>query len=132
MSMGCIIIKLFTRVFPIYFIFLFTPDYGKGKSFIEIGEEDGLSQRWVRCIEQDNYGFMWFGTRDGLNRYDGNEFSIYRPDLKNSLGAPTINDIFEEENGMLWVCTTNGISIYQRETDEFRLFPISSTGKSIA
>jgi signal transduction histidine kinase/ligand-binding sensor domain-containing protein/CheY-like chemotaxis protein len=130
MSMGCIIIKLFTRIFPLYFIFLFTPDYGKGKSFIEIGEEDGLSQRWVRCIDQDKYGFMWFGTRDGLNRYDGNEFSIYRPNPKNnSLGAPTINDIYEEENGMLWVCTTNGISIYQRETDEFKPFPYIRHGE---
>jgi signal transduction histidine kinase/ligand-binding sensor domain-containing protein/CheY-like chemotaxis protein len=124
MSMGYFKIKLSTSIWFLYFIFFFTLDYGKGKTFIEIGEDDGLSQRWVRCIDQDKYGFMWFGTKDGLNRYDGNEFSIYRPTQKsNTLGSTTINDIFEEENGKLWVCTANGISIYQRETDDFKLFP---------
>jgi signal transduction histidine kinase/ligand-binding sensor domain-containing protein/ActR/RegA family two-component response regulator len=115
---------IYSRILFLFFLLLCSPNYGSIKSFLEVGEEEGLSQRWVRCIDQDKYGFMWFGTKDGLNRYDGNKFTIYKPNNKlSNLGSPSINDIFEEENGMLWICTANGISVYQREIDEFKLFP---------
>ena len=50
--------------------------------FDQISINDGLSNGWVRCFYQDRYDFTWVGTSDGLNRFDGNEFKVYRPILE--------------------------------------------------
>jgi signal transduction histidine kinase/ligand-binding sensor domain-containing protein/CheY-like chemotaxis protein len=86
---------------------------------------DGLSQRWVRCIYQDDIGYMWFGTADGLNRYDGNEFRIYRPDPDNkySIGNIVINHISKKSINEMWICTDEGLFIYKQHLNEFHLFP---------
>ncbi len=93
--------------------------------FVRLGVENGLSQRWVRCIHQDKYGFIWLGTKDGLNKFDGSEFKIYRASDTNQfrLVNSTINDIHEEPNGNLWIATDRGLSIYQREYDNFISLP---------
>ncbi|MBN2524271.1 MAG: response regulator [Bacteroidales bacterium] len=95
--------------------------------FRQITVEDGLSQNWIRCISQDKYGFMWFGTRDGLNRYDGYNFKIYKLDqkLKNSLSNNHIKVIFEDSRGNLWIGAQGGLNIYDRKRDEF--IPLSFT-----
>jgi signal transduction histidine kinase/ligand-binding sensor domain-containing protein/CheY-like chemotaxis protein len=87
---------------------------------------DGLSQRWVRCIYQDDIGYMWFGTADGLNRYDGNEFLIYRPDPddKYSIGNMVINQISRKRMDEMWICTDDGLFIYKQYLNEFHLFPL--------
>src|ERR1041385_8342410 len=66
--------------------------------FEHIGTGMGLSQSNVMCIFQDSRGFMWFGTRDGLNKYDGYKFIVYRNDLNNnySLSNNFISDIVED------------------------------------
>ncbi len=86
--------------------------------------EGGLSHNTVWCILQDSYGFMWFGTSDGLNRFDGRNFVIYKNELNNdnSLGNNSIQSLFEDEEHNLWVGTINGIYIYDRETDRFLFF----------
>src|ERR1700733_6121378 len=78
--------------------------------FIRIGPEAGLSQSNVTTILQDSRGFMWFGTPDGLNRYDGYKFSIYRNDPKGpmSLSDSHIKDIFEDPQGIIWIATSDG------------------------
>src|SRR4030088_3254148 len=65
----------------------------------------GLSQNNVLCVLQDHLGFMWFGTRDGLNKYDGYTFTWYRNDLKdpNSISHNFIVDILEDSAGNIWV-----------------------------
>ena len=90
---------------------------------ININEVEGLSQRWVRCIYQDHYGFMWFGTKDGLNRYDGVEFRYYRYEQgENTLASSTINFITEDSANNLWVCTNRGVSVLNRNKNEFIQF----------
>ena len=83
---------------------------------------DGLSQGMINCIMQDSYGFMWFGTKDGLNRYDGYHFIIYRHDGadSNSLSDNYVQHIYEDSKGRLWVATANrGIDLFNRETETF-------------
>ncbi len=94
------------------------------KDFTRIGVEEGLSQSWVRKITQDAHGFMWFGTKDGLNRYDGRDFRIYRPDLADGrgLGNGSINELYIDRNDELWVCTLSGVYLYDEFADRFHLF----------
>lgn len=93
--------------------------------FKSLTTSDGLSQKTVGCIYQDEIGYMWFGTNEGLNRYDGYEFKIYYPDpgSKYSIGNAVINYIAEKSKGELWICTDEGIYIYKQEFNEFHLFP---------
>lgn len=71
---------------------------------------DGLSQNSINCIHQDKHGFMWFGTHDGLNRYDGYQFLYYRSERNNanSLSNNYIYDIYEDAEGVLWIATFGG------------------------
>jgi ligand-binding sensor domain-containing protein len=69
-------------------------------SFNHLGVENGLSQSAITCIFQDSKGFMWFGTQDGLNRYDGYNFKIFKndPDDTTSLSDNFIFSIYEDES----------------------------------
>ncbi|MFN8401951.1 MAG: two-component regulator propeller domain-containing protein [Anaerolineales bacterium] len=73
--------------------------------FDMIGIEEGLSQSSVHTIFQDSRGFLWFGTEDGLNRYDGYTFKVYKHDPYNeaSISDGWINAIAEDQNGYLWI-----------------------------
>src|ERR1700739_1931438 len=83
--------------------------------------EQGLSQGVVNCILQDNRGFMWFGTQDGLNRFDGNGVTILKtnPVDSNSLIANDINCLFEDNHGILWIGTDGGLSTLNLYTGKF-------------
>src|SRR5665648_178269 len=85
--------------------------------FKRISNQDGLIQNWVRCIYQDDTGYMWFGTSVGLNRYDGYEFNTY------SLGGVNINAIAKKNDHELWVCNDFGVYIYDNEKDS--VYPFS-------
>ncbi len=87
----------------------------------QLSIDEGLSQSWVRCIHQDAKGFLWIGTQDGLNRYDGYDFRIYRHELYDttSIGENTINSISEDPAGNLWIGTESGLSKYDRELGVF-------------
>lgn len=85
--------------------------------------EDGLSQNSVFCIHQDNAGFMWFGTNDGLNRFDGYNFRIYRKSKeRHSIGNSKITCMVENGEQNLYVGTALGIYIYDPKTEMFSLF----------
>ena len=90
---------------------------------------EGLSQSSVLCILQDTKGFFWFGTRDGLNKYDGHTFTTYRHNSKdsNSLSNSFIKSLFEDENGHLWVGTMNGLNKYIPEIDGFKNYKYANT-----
>ncbi len=83
---------------------------GQSLQFERLSVEHGLSQSTVTCILQDSRGFMWFGTRDGLNRYDGSGFKVYKHDPQDadSLGHNQVTALAEGPAGMLWIGTDGG------------------------
>ena len=78
--------------------------------FMRIGVSGGLSQSVVNCIMQDQQGFLWFGTQDGLNRYDGYSFKIFRPDVNDlaSINDRWINTLLQDRQGSIWIGTRLG------------------------
>ncbi len=90
-------------------------------SFEHIGTAEGLSQVNVSCIMQDSRGFMWIGTRDGLNRYDGYKFVIYSHNSgdNNTISNNQITDIAEDKQGNIWVSTAAGLNKYERNSGRF-------------
>ena len=96
--------------------------------FEHFGVEDGLSQNTVNAILQDSNGFLWFGTKDGLNRYDGLSFRQYKYDSEDScsLGNNFITALHEDRNGRLWVGTDVGLYLYNPHLDEFFRFELIS------
>ena len=96
-----------------------------------ISTEQGLSHKNTNCIMQDSYGFLWIGTSDGLNRYDGYEFIVYKNDTwdSTSLSNPNIKLLKEDERGNIWIGTNNGLNLYERQTDSFIRFIYDPTNK---
>src|ERR1700750_2484355 len=86
--------------------------------------EQGLSNNTIETIFQDSRGFIWIGTRDGLNRYDGQQMTVYRNDPADphSLSDSYIKCITEDQNHQLWIGTTNGLNRLDRSTDHFTRF----------
>ena len=94
----------------------------QGYYFRHYQVEDGLSHNTVFSALQDHKGFMWFGTKDGLNRYDGNHFKIFRYAENDSLslGNNFIHQLFEDNNRQLWIGTESGLYAYLSTTEKFR------------
>ena len=93
--------------------------------FKRITTKEGLSQGYVTCAYQDSRGFMWFGTQDGLNRYDGYTFKIYRHSANDStsLSENWIWNIYEDKQGYIWCGTFGGGACrFDREREEFKTF----------
>jgi len=94
-------------------------------SFSHLNLEEGLSQSSVKCILQDQRGFIWLGTEDGLNRYDGYTFTVYRPEAgsDNSLSDRWIEDMVEDQDGNLWLATRlGGLNRFNPVTGVFTRF----------
>ena len=81
----------------------------------------GLSESDVTCVLQDSRGLMWFGTQEGLNKYDGYNFTVYRNDQKNdsSISSGIINAIIEDFDGNLWIGTDSGLNKFKKDTETF-------------
>lgn len=92
--------------------------------------EDGLSNNSTICCIQDTKGFLWFGTKDGLNRFDGYTFKVYRnnPDDPSSIGSNFIMSLYEDNEGVLWVGTASGLYSYNAVNESFR--HLEATGTS--
>lgn len=89
-------------------------------SFMYVNSENGLSQSNVKSIVQDRYGFVWFGTKNGLNRYDGKQvvqLQVYDKEL--NCGNQNISALFEDDKGNLWIGTDNGVYIYDPVNEHF-------------
>lgn len=91
------------------------------KHFLTV--DDGLSHNEITAIAQDHDGFIWIGTRGGLNRYDGYDFKIFNqiPGDSNSLVNPSIESLFVDSKGNLWIGTkSGGVSKYNPVTGVFK------------
>jgi ligand-binding sensor domain-containing protein/two-component sensor histidine kinase len=106
--------------------------YPQGKNFYfeHLSLEEGLSQSSVLTIFQDKSGFLWFGTANGLNKYDGYNFTVYKhnPLDSNSLSNDIINAIAEDKNGNLWVGTENGLNVFEVFEGKFKHFISTNKG----
>jgi hypothetical protein len=108
--------------------------------FDHISTEDGLSESRVWGITQDRRGFLWFTTYDGINRYDGYEFKVYKhdPENPNSPGSTLYRCVLEDSRGMLWFGSIGqGLSRFDPETEQWTNFrhdpqdPTSLSGDAI-
>lgn len=95
---------------------------GQALRFRHLSIDDGLSQNMITAICQDHKGYMWFGTRDGLNRYDGYSFRIYKANAydDSAISDNYITAVHEDPSGNLWTGTMYGsLQLYDREKDNF-------------
>lgn len=118
---------LFVLVFVIAMpCFLQGQEYFRVKN---VSVEDGLSQSSTRSLIQDDRGFLWIGTNDGLNRYDGNTFKTYRAEAGDSTTLPSsyISCLKQDSHGNLWIGYAGGISTYQFDSDNFLNHAIASS-----
>lgn len=95
--------------------------------FRHITSQDGLSQTDVKAILQDSYGFMWFGTRNKLNRYDGNSMKVFEcRDLVTGECNNNISSLYEDADKHLWVGTDKGIFVYNPVAGTFSFMDIKT------
>ncbi len=99
-------------------------------SLERISLEEGLSQSVINRIIQDREGFMWFATQDGLNRYDGYNFKVFKNDPENCASIPnnSISFVYEDKDGELWTGTYKGLSRYDKRNNCFLNYKINIAG----
>jgi ligand-binding sensor domain-containing protein len=118
--------KTFLHCLSLIFILLF-PDISAQQDninikFDNISIKDGLSQSSPNCIFQDSRGILWIGTEDGLNKYDGYSFEVYKPEQNDlfSISNPRILSVCEDAESNLWIGTNGGgLNKYDRKSDRF-------------
>jgi ligand-binding sensor domain-containing protein/serine phosphatase RsbU (regulator of sigma subunit) len=128
------IYKLFAIIF-LSLIFLAPLKAQQKYNFENISIPDGLSNNQVWDVIQDKYGFLWIATADGLNRYDGYNFKIYKNDPGNpkSLANNYVYSLMIDDDGILWVGTTGGLCRYDRANETFEtILPDSSSANSVS
>lgn len=110
------------------FSFGSAPSYAyKHYAFKHIGSDEGLSSSYVKAIAQDSNGFIWFGTKNGLDRFDGISVkTFYCRDEKAKRGNNNIGAIYEDKNRNLWIGTDRGVYIFNPRTETFKILDVVS------
>ena len=121
------ILKSFCCCF-LYVVLVLSPGYAQQQkiNFTSLKTKDGLSSNTVNAILKDRYGLMWFATEDGLNKFDGTNFTVYKhkSDDPTGIQANNIRALHEDKSGNLWVGTSGGsLSLYDRKKNSFINFP---------
>lgn len=101
--------------------------------FVHIGLEEGLSQSTVFDITQDKKGTMWFATNNGLNKFDGYNFTVYQNDEQNphSIGCDVTRTCITDKLGKIWVGTDEGLALYDAAKENFHNFAFQKNGKNL-
>ncbi|MDF9799331.1 signal transduction histidine kinase/ligand-binding sensor domain-containing protein/DNA-binding response OmpR family regulator [Catalinimonas alkaloidigena] len=112
-------------VYVLEFLFCLVSFYAHAQysnlKFEEFSTMEGLSSSTCLEVFQDSEGFIWVGTIDGLNKYDGYGFEIFRPEIGNpkSISSNRVSSIAEDSAGNLWIGTTNGLNVFDKEHKSF-------------
>lgn len=134
----CKILKTVPLKYYILLVLFFLPLFSKQFAqesvyqFKQIKLEEGLSQSSIYCMLQDKKGFIWFGTANGLNRYDGYSFKVYANDPLDttSISDNSILSLLEDSEGYIWIGTTDGVlNRYDRRTGIFKRLYVTSEFK---
>lgn len=104
---------------------------GVNYSFKNYNINDGLSHNTVFSIFQDKQGFMWFGTKDGLNRFDGSSFKVYKSPADKNLSDNVFRHIIQYDHDKIWLATDNGVTIYDPLMERFTVFDKKSSNNKI-
>jgi ligand-binding sensor domain-containing protein/signal transduction histidine kinase/CheY-like chemotaxis protein/AraC-like DNA-binding protein len=117
----------------IFCYLLFLQVEGQNIAFNHLTVEHGLSNNAVLSITQDKQGFMWYGTSNGLNRYDGHVFKVYKmnPADSTTLSSDNILSLFCDRSGTLWIGTSNGVNKYDPANDAFVRVPLNVNNVAI-
>ena len=125
------------RLLSLYFLFLILISanlFGQTDNieFDQYTTNQGLSNGYVNAILNDNKGFIWIGTANGLNRFDGITFKTYRSDIKDSttISGSGVTSLAEDTHGNIWVMTSNGLCVYNRKKDNFSRKTFQVNGKN--
>ncbi|UZJ63510.1 hypothetical protein OKW96_13490 [Sphingobacterium sp. KU25419] len=113
------------KLLLLYFVYLFftANTYAQPYYFNHYQINEGLSNNAVICSMQDSYGFLWFGTKDGLNRFDGNSFKQFTSSQQHphSLGSNSIISLKEDDQKKMWIGTDQGIYSYDPIYERFKI-----------
>lgn len=112
-------------ILAIFLLFVFHLSSTAQKSvFSHYSVNNGLSQSVIKCIFQDSKGYIWFGTQQGLNRFNGYSFDNYLniPADSNSISDNWIYSITEDNDGDIWIGTRNGLNKYLQKTGQFKQY----------
>ena len=104
------------------FLIISTLGFGQAPfslSFNHLSREEGLSNTNVVYMHKDSRGFLWLGTPNGLNRFNGIECQVFKP-TNSGISGENINNIVEDKTGNLWIGTANGLNFYDRKTGNFK------------
>ncbi|MBK8558206.1 MAG: histidine kinase [Lewinellaceae bacterium] len=119
------------RLLPFLLLFVFSAPAQPLRYFTHFTEKDGLSDIQVQCLLRDQQGYLWVGTANGLNRYDGYSFRHFFPDSRQAhrtISNENIHDITQDSEGFIWFATANGLNRYDPRTETFRVW--KNTGRS--
>lgn len=131
---------LYSTILLVVLLYVLLPQTVHSQSSLEkvkfslIDVNAGLSNSNVICMVQDSRGFLWVGTNDGLNKYDGYGFAVYRqvPGDTTGLLSNSISNLFEDSQAKLWISTPNGgFYFYDRLKDRFMVVPALSANGEI-
>ena len=122
--MGKIIFKYITGIKFFIFLFCASGIYAQNHYYLTpefFNSQQGLSSSKITCITKDDKGFIWIGTDDGLNKYDGHSFTVYKTieGDSTSLFSNHILSLYSDSRQCLWVGTSSGLQYYDSSTDNF-------------